>query len=331
MPLSGGYDSRLLLCAIQNKARVQAYSYGYSKKQTDSFEVVRARKTAEHYGVNWECIHLGEFLKYMDEWNAIYGPSVHAQGMYQMEFYKTIMAKNSVEARVLSGIIGDAWAGSVHLDEFRTAQDLTKLGYSYGLCIEEYVCVLEEDNSIRYKFWEENRDKLQDSNWRVVYSMRTKIMLLRYLMKTPEEYGLNPWSPFLDMDIASDMLCLPEEEKQNRMWQKRYFEKEQIEYGWLKKECDYNMIINENALRMTRLKPLDVTLLSSIIRKDYLEWVNQKLSGKPIQSFSAKPKIIPNIANKFIKKWNADKVKALTAYELLYPLQRVLEKANHEK
>lgn len=328
LPLSGGYDSKLLLADIKDKSRLKAYSYGYSRKQEDSFEVVRARKLAASYGIDWKNIKLGQFLKYMDEWNEMYGPAIHAHGMYQMEFYKKICedTKGTGHA-VLSGIIGDGWAGNVRIKEIGCFEDLELLGYAHGLCIQEDVCLLSDDRDLHKTFYEENKDKLREENWRILFAMRMKMMLLRYLMETPRQYGMPAWSPFLDADIAISMLNIPWEEKEGRLWQKRYFEEAHIEYGWLKKECDYNMIINENALRQVRLSPLDVTLLGKIVKPDYVEWINRTLAHKPLPSFSAKPKTIPNIVNKGIKKMNAGRIKALTAYEVLYPLQKVMEKS----
>lgn len=327
LPLSGGYDSKLLLADVKDKSKIRAYSYGYSKKQEDSFEVVRARKLAASYQIDWKNIKLGEFLMYLDEWDEMYGPAVHAHGMYQMEFYKKICEDiKGTDNAVLSGIIGDGWAGNVRLGEINGEEDVGLLGYAHGLCIQEDICLLPEDRELQKKFYDDNKEKLHEENWRILFAMRMKIMLLRYLMETPRQYGMSAWSPFLDADVAFSMLNLPWKEKDGRLWQKRYFEEAHIEYGWMKKECDYNMIINENALRQVMLEPLNEKLLGTIVKPDYVEWINRVLAHRPLPSFSAKPKTISNIANKLIKKMNADKVKALAAYEVLYPLQKVMER-----
>lgn len=327
LPLSGGYDSKLLLTGVKDKSKIKAYSYGYSRKQEDSYEVVRAGKLAANYGVDWKNIKLGEFLKYLDEWNDLYGPAIHAHGMYQMEFYKKICEDlKGSKGAVLSGIIGDGWAGNVRIRDISGVEELDLLGYTHGMCIQEDICLLPEDREQQKAFYVQNKEKLREENWRIIFAMRMKIMLLRYLMETPKQYGLPAWSPFLDVDIAVPMLNIPWQEKAGRIWQKRYFEDAHIEYGWLKKECDYNMIIDENALRQVHPEPLNEKLLGKIIKKDYVEWVNRTMEHKPIPSFSAKPKTLLNFANKAIKKLNSNKIKALYAYEILYPLQKVMEK-----
>ena len=47
LPLSGGYDSRLLASLIKDKERIRSFTYGLSEKQEESFEVVKAKKIAE--------------------------------------------------------------------------------------------------------------------------------------------------------------------------------------------------------------------------------------------------------------------------------------------
>lgn len=328
LPLSGGYDSKFLLSLITDKDKVKAFSYGFSKKQYDSFEVVRAQKVAEAYGIKWKHVLLSDFLKYIPEWYDQYGASVHAHGMYQIDFYNKIAQEIKPQsACVLSGIIGDVWAGNARFTKVSSADELETLSYSHGMAITKDICLLPDDRDITYSFWNEHKEELEDENWRIVYAMRMKIMLLRYLLQTPLNEDFSVWTPFLDIDNAMSMLTIPWEEKQDRLWQKRFFENQHIEYGWLKKECDYNMVLDESGLRLTRLEPLNEKLLGKIVDKKFVEHINKTLSTRPFQSFSARPKTIPNIINKGIKKLNGPKIDALYSYEILYPLQRVMEKS----
>ena len=328
LPLSGGYDSKLLLSMIEDKKRIKAYSYGFSRRQEESFEVVRAKKLADFYGIEWKHVPLTEFLQYIPDWYDEFGISVHAHGMYQMEFYRQIAKEiQTNNACVLSGIIGDVWAGNARFDKIGSSCELDKLSYSHGMDIHEDICLLPENRDVSDAFWNNHREQLEDENWRVVYAMRMKLMLLRYLMEVPQGMGYSVWTPFLDIDTAMAMLTLPWEEKTDRKWQSRYFEEQKIEYGWLKTECDYNMILDETGLRNTKLEPLNEKLLSKIIDKNFVENVNRNLATAPWESFAAKPKTVPNILNKYIKKHNTPKVNALYSYEILYPLQKVMLKS----
>ena len=64
IPLSGGYDSRLLAFFIKDKSRLTAFSYGLSDNQTESFEIVYAQAVAKSLGIKWQQIELGYYLNF---------------------------------------------------------------------------------------------------------------------------------------------------------------------------------------------------------------------------------------------------------------------------
>lgn len=331
LPLSGGNDSKLLAFSLKNYKDVYAYSYGYSRKQYDFFEVVKAQKVADYCGIEWKHIPIGDFhnKKYYSEWNDIFGVSVHSHGEYQMEFYDSILKRNPLlkGGRVLSGIIGDVWAGNVRCKEVETPRELVKLGYTHGMCADENISLLKDDRSLEEQFYKEHKEELKEENWRIIYAMRFKIMLLSYLCIVPEKRGFDVWSPFLDMNIAMDMVNLSWEEKKERKWQTDFFEKYDLEYGWLKKECDYNSNVNYLALRRNPLEPLDVDLLKRYVKKEYIEYINRILGKKPIQKCAAKPRTIKNIYNKVINYydrqfWTAE----YKGYRILKPIEYLLKK-----
>jgi hypothetical protein len=113
LPLSGGLDSRLLLWCLREPSRVRAYTYGISKDQGRSLEVVHAKALAERFGIRWEQIPLGGFHRYFEGLDSEFGISTHAHGMYHFEFYSKIREKLRGRHGFLSGIVGDAWAGSI--------------------------------------------------------------------------------------------------------------------------------------------------------------------------------------------------------------------------
>lgn len=90
IPTSGGYDSRLLNVLIEDKTRIRSFSYGISKIQSHSSEVVYAKQFSEILGTRWEQIPIGDFHLYFDEWDRLFGASTHAHGMYHIEFYRKI-------------------------------------------------------------------------------------------------------------------------------------------------------------------------------------------------------------------------------------------------
>ena len=333
LPLSGGNDSKLLAYSAKDNRKVSTYSYGLSANQRDSFEVVRACQVAEKCGLKWECIELDSFLKdeYLSEWYRIYGSSVHLHGMYQMEYYNKILGErrkvneNPSNMLLLSGIIGDAWAGAVRIPPINNVNDLKVLGYTHGMSIEDDICLLKSGNNLQEQFWETKAHELEDENVRIVYSMRIKLMLLNYLMRTPREKGFSVWSPFLNPEIAIGMLNLDWKEKEHRVWQNREFEKLGLNFGWQKSKCDYNIVLDIETLRKCRVAPLDESVLREVIKPEFVADVNRQLARNPLKVIPAKPRTVQNMYNKFVKKYNSRINEALIRYEILSPVERLLK------
>lgn len=274
LPLSGGYDSRLLLWCLRDPSRVRAYTYGISADQSRSTEVVYAQALAARFGVRWERIPLGDFHHYLDEWDAEFGLSTHAHGMYHYEFYTKIRQHLMGEQAFLSGIIGDAWAGSIAPFQMTSPVDLVFLGYTHGLRADAYRLGFPVGHELRDSFWEVQRERLTDHRFQVLTSMRLKLMLLSYLIRTPRLFGFTPWTPYLDFDIAMAMLNLPPERRANRQWQRDFFRKVglDVEQQRLKSSGQNNLDLQ--ALRRQPLPPLDRGLLANLIDSTYIDWIN---------------------------------------------------------
>lgn len=327
LPLSGGLDSRLLAYSVKDMKNVYAYSYGLSADQSTSFEVVKAEQVAKSCNLNWKQIELNDFLKaeYIDKWYELYGASTHLHGMYQIEFFEKIAReKNSSSMRMLSGIIGDGWAGTVRIPEINGPEDLAFLGYTHGMSVDENVCRLTGSNENAENFWELHKDELKDENWRVLYAMRFKMVLLHYLLKTPGHYGMEGWSPFLDPEIAMDILNLDWSLKKDRKWQHEEFSKRNLELGWEKDKCDYNLVIDIETLRKNPVKALDSDLLGEVIKKAYVDEINTLITKKPLKVMPARPKTVKNIYNKAIRKYNNKIDRALINYEILGSIEKLL-------
>ena len=128
LPTSGGYDSRLLNYLVKDKSRIRSFTYGLSKDQTKSSEVVHAKKNSEIFSTKWEQIELKNYPKYISKWFSIYGFSTHLHGMYHIEFYFKILEKYKFKnPSFLSGIFGDIWAGNIKYEKISDHIDLIKL------------------------------------------------------------------------------------------------------------------------------------------------------------------------------------------------------------
>jgi hypothetical protein len=240
IPLSGGFDSRLLLSFIRDKTRVYAYTYGLTTNPKFSHEVRIAKRIASINNVKWKLINLHGFHRHLETWDSLFGASTHAHGMYQIEFYDQISKLHDHKARVLSGIVGDMWAGSTKFEEIKRPRDVIKLAHSHGLSdvsldrsyIKDSIEFLDQVPSL-IKYFETNREILRDERMRIVESMRMKMMLLRYLILVPNYFNFITESPFLDSQIAQRMLSIRKEEWENRKWQRDFFERNRLNSKWV--------------------------------------------------------------------------------------------------
>ncbi len=277
IPTSGGYDSRFLNYLVKDKSRIKAFSYGISCKQENSFEVKKAREVCRRLGINWKQIKLGDFHKYFDDWDKEFGVSTHAHGMYQIEFYKKMKRYIKKKDNVLSGIIGDAWAGSIPVKPISKETDLLILGYTHDMAANSKYSKLKDNSNLKRTFLRENKILVNNPRFQVVTSMRFKMILLSYLMKVPKIFELKAWSPFLDMDLALSMLSIDPKRRKNRIWQQEFFESVGLNLGDREFKGTKLNYLNHLAMERVPLKPLNVDLLSELVNADYVASINKTI------------------------------------------------------
>ncbi len=278
IPTSGGFDSRLMNVLIDDKSRIHAYTYGTSFNQGLSRESVYAGLLSERLGTQWSRIPLGIFNVYMEQWYDQFGPAVGASGTYHMEFYQKIKEKeNFKKLHLLSGIIGDAWAGAVHVPMIHSAQEYRTLGYTHGMSANSKLAMDVDYLSIVEPVFDKQKEHLKDADFRIITAMRTKMMLLQYLISVPSKMGFPGYSPFVEEEIALAMLNLPKERKENRNWQRDFFRKNNLLFEEEKHKYTYQNSLNYYSLLHEDLAPLDVDLLKEYLKPAYLVWINSKI------------------------------------------------------
>lgn len=120
LPLSSGYDSRLVLAGVIDtpglKRKLVTATYGPG----DSIEVSAGRKLAAMADVPWFHVSINEeFLqrKYLIEIGRKFGSTLHMHGMYQLLFWDALAQQTGLEAASLtSGFMTGVPAGQ-HLDK----------------------------------------------------------------------------------------------------------------------------------------------------------------------------------------------------------------------
>ena len=286
LPTSGGYDSRLLNLCINDKSRIRAFTYGISDNQSESSEVVHAKKLSEILGTQWAQIELGEFDRYAKDWFRLFGISTHLHGMYHIEFYKKILERHTFGQNVsfLSGINGGGWSGQVTVDHITNYNEITKLAYSHGLNADKTQLLITFDDKLRKQFYEKNKFYLENEKIRIIFLIRLKLILISYLTIIPEYFGFPVWTPFHNFDIVVSMLNLPEERRHERAWQMDIFREYQLDLESMDLPKDSSNTLDYQAYMNDHYEPLDIQILGEYFNKSYLGKINEIILKKPSKS-----------------------------------------------
>jgi len=326
LPLSGGLDSRLLLWAFPVKSQVHAYTYGISKNPSDSTEVIYASEIAQRMHIKWNHVNLAGFHDYINQWDSFYGLSMHSHGMYQMKFYHEISKIEGEEnLPLLSGILGDVWAGSIPFMQIFSSEDIARLGFTHGVQAESTSLLTQNSGpALMEEYFRQNKDKIDNPQQQVVSIARLKIMLLSYLFSTPVQFGFLPWSPFLDLETVRAMLFLPQKLRNNRSWQRDFLAREGlgIDRKARRRETFNSLDFDEQARNPLPL--LDAQLLGEYVNKDYINWINERSRISLAQNICHLP-MTRSLSRRisFPRKWS-EWSSAYNALLVIYPMQRAL-------
>ncbi len=283
LPTSGGYDSRILNYFIKDKNRIRSFTYGISKDQSKSDEVVHAKKISEIYNTNWEQIELKEFHKYMGKWVDVYGFSTHLHGMYHIEFYKNISQRYDFSSSsFLSGIIGDAWAELGKFKDIENYQYIINLGYTHGMNLDLKYLNLDNNNELKKEYFKINSKFLKNDKIKSIFAMRTKLMLISYLTQIPEYFAMPVWTPFLNFDIVKATLNISDGKRKNRVWQKDFFTKVGLNLEDMNLKSVKSNKLDYEIGKNTKLEKIDVHLMKDYIDEKRLIDINNILTNMTI-------------------------------------------------
>lgn len=326
IPTSGGFDSRIMNLLVNDKSRIRSFTYGISKNQSDSYEVIYAKKAAEVLQTQWEQIPLGNFNLYLGDWYKTYGVATHAHGMYHIEFYKKIRSKLPGSNPLLSGIMGDAWSGKVDIPTLQSPDDVIKLSYSHGISIPKKFHQNNAKSFLVEAYFEDKKYYLNDRNFRIIESMRRKVILLTYLLRIPKTFEFTPWSPFLNLDLVLSILNLPDVRKNGRLWQVDFFKKHGLDIESMDLKASKKNMLDSESLQKSPLQPLNPELLKEVVKPDLVHWINDKLRSSYWLGYSyrgmAKFFRVAGFGNLIDAN---PKLTAYNYYIILWPIQKILE------
>ena len=328
LPTSSGYDSRSLNVLLKDKSRIRSFTYGISDPQSRSVEVVYAQKISAQLRTCWSQIVLTDYHRYIDKWFDIYGFSTHLHGMYHIDFYTRMLQQHDLRSpTLLSGIVGDAWAGRVPSYEINSPQDLRLLGYTHALSIDQKNIERTAASEARARFFHDNRCALAERRLHPVFIVRLKLMLISYLTQLPEYFGIPTWTPFLNLRIAQKMLCLEEEKRTHRRWQKAFFERVDLNLEAMDlggdpiNQLDYAIGIK------ARLDPIDVESVKRYINKSRLLEINQRLKKRSSLNDFKNQLLFRRRIGSILRRLGMrnDFLRALQEYYVIETLQKSIE------
>ena len=344
VPTSGGFDSRLIDVLLTDRRRVRAVTYGVSDDPTRSVEALKAAELARRLGLRWDLVPLGCFHAYFDEWDALFGVSTHAHGMYQLEFYHRLRERVSAGSLLLSGICGDRFAGADR--DVRSIPTLRELGDAYtvfripSMNADSRHSALRSEKLGMQRLLETTPSLRTEALPRVFTITRLRIVLLSYLLSVPGSLGLRPHAPYLDIGLAMRMLTLPTEQRHLRRWQREFFARQGVgDLDSPSPNADYRNTLNLRAMRAVRLKPLDVALLREVIKPEYVRWINRNVGylGLPSEALWRLADVRPFRRGVKALEWTGIRERRLLAYNAyltLKPIESLLrrrDRAGREK
>ena len=286
IPTSWWFDSRLLNNMVDDKKKIKSFSYWISKDPYKSFETVYAKKLSEKLKTDFKVIELNEYYdeKYLKSFFKLFWISTHLHWMYHIEFYKKIFSSiDKKESLVLSGIVWDVWAWKVEIWPIKSTDDIKELYYSHGLCIEENIISKNTDNKYCEEFFNKYYDQLENEEMRIIYLIRTKLILLSYLMIIPEYLWVITETPFLNKEVSLDILSLPSEERKWRNWQKKYFKSEWIYFEETNIKTDISNSLDQITLSETK-NELTLKNIPKFIDQKFIEKTNINLKDRSIEN-----------------------------------------------
>lgn len=286
LPLSGGYDSRLLAVSLADRDRVRTFTYGTTDDQSRSDDVVKAQFLAGLLGMSWQRVPIGRFHGHLDEWDALYGPFTHAHGMYQLEFFRAVRGIMGGPSPVLSGCTGDAFAGSDDValsmigaavrDGEAVARCLRETS-RVGICADAAQSLLPHGEPAWRRMWAHRPELRGDLRLRVLESQRTYLALLTYLVGVPRALGFEVGAPFLDLALVAAMLDLPPARRVRRRWLRDYFDRAGMDLEALGVRGERTLTLNLQGMRLEPLRPLDEGVLREVVDPSYVRWIDRNV------------------------------------------------------
>ena len=223
LPLSGGYDSTYLALLTREFKSVKSFTYAQSILRFLDKEACSARLNADKLQLSWRRINLNYDMNYLREWRLEFKSVTHDHGMYHYEFFENIANYVSTpDAYVLSGIVGDVWAGKHTIKQkINSVEEYSKLFLSHEYSVLNHREFTKATLDFLNGKLKDQSSILAEPNGRLIQLVRNKMVLLNYMMKSAFNSGFVFITPFLSAELVQATLSVKKREE--RLWQKELF------------------------------------------------------------------------------------------------------------
>ena len=279
LPLSGGYDSRMLACLIEDKSRIDAFTFGITSPGTPCSEVTSAKEVAKRLNINWEEIPLLQFTNhtYINKDLSLFAPIIPIHAAYHFEFYEKIRQAHDKNYIVLSGTVGDWWGGEkVALGKIESPHDFKNLFFSHSICCPEEFILKKPETPLSQQVFEKEKNHLQNPLYRRIFMGRSRIALASYIFRVAESY-FETYTPYYDFDIAMTMLNLPSEKAKNRQWLADFYKEKGLDVSHLNRYTPNDLDLRAIRASMTITDLINVDLAAEFYSPKRVEWINKTL------------------------------------------------------
>jgi len=279
LPLSGGYDSRMLAHLISDKSRIDAFTYSITRPGTKCPEVVRAKEVAKRMNLNWTELFLSQFTspEIIRKDMSLFGPTIPVHAAYHIDLYEHIQKNFGKNYIALSGSVGDWWAGQkVALGDISTLQDFKNVFFNHGICGHPGSILISPKLSDSERVFEQNKPHFKDQKFKRLFMGRNRIALASYIYRTAEHY-FEAYTPYYDFEIAMTMLNLPQKDAYKRQWLHEYYKNQGLDVSHLRGNApnEQDILAARAALDVTDFIRAD--LVSEFYAKDRVKWINETL------------------------------------------------------
>lgn len=284
LPLSGGFDSRLLALLINDKRRIDAFTYGVSWDQSSSDEVLNAKYVSEKLGINWSRIQIGNFnqSQYLQKNFDIFGPAIPMHCMYHMEFYDRIISDFGRDYTIVSGSVGDWWSGEkVPLQKVSNPTEFNNVFFNHGICVPLEFLKINVGNDLNERHFEIYKDRLEDPRYRRLFMARGRNNLSHWITRLPEEiFGRDSvYTPFEDINVAMPMLMLEHDVAKDRKWERDFFARNNLLPEGSKMKSNFTNKLDLYSIANFSIDPLRTDLLKDFIEESYLDSINSEIAA----------------------------------------------------